>query len=65
MQVPGQWKAPSGDGEILLWPGVGEIQEQAIANQKLLGEAHAVRLSQINIAITEVDGMLDERREPA
>src|ERR1051325_7813866 len=45
MQVPGQWRAPSEDGEILLWPGVGEIQEQTIANQKLLGEAHAVRLN--------------------
>src|SRR3954463_11386506 len=45
MQLPGQWKAPSEDGQILLWPGVGEIQNQTIANQKLLGEAHSVRLN--------------------
>jgi hypothetical protein len=44
MTHPGQWKAPSEDGEVLIWPDVGEIQKQTLANQKLLGEAHGVRI---------------------
>jgi hypothetical protein len=45
MQLPAQWRAPSEDGEILIWPSVGEIQSHTLSNQKLLGEAHEVRLN--------------------
>src|SRR5215208_2747145 len=45
MQLPGQWRAPSEDGEVLIWPSRGEIQNHTVANQKLLNEAHAVRLN--------------------
>jgi hypothetical protein len=45
MQLPAQWRAPSEDGEVLIWPGVGEIQNHTLANQKLLNEAHTVRLN--------------------
>ncbi|HEV8292490.1 MAG TPA: hypothetical protein VGP94_11225 [Tepidisphaeraceae bacterium] len=45
MQLPAQWRAPSEDGEVLIWPSVGEIQNHTFANQKLLGEAHQVRLN--------------------
>src|SRR5258705_13232766 len=45
MQLPAQWRAPSEDGQILLWPSVGEIQNHTFANQKLFGEAHQVRLN--------------------
>jgi len=44
MRHPGQWKAPSEDGEVLIWPDVGEIQKETLANQKLLSEAHGVRI---------------------
>jgi len=44
MTHPGQWKAPSEDGEVLIWPDVGDIEKQTLANQKLLGEAHGVRI---------------------
>src|SRR5438874_566246 len=47
MRPKGEWKAPSGDGQILIWPGAKESQQQALANQKLLSEAHQVRLSGI------------------
>src|SRR3954462_8649168 len=45
MQLPAQWRAPSEDGEVLIWPSAGEIQNQTFANKKLLNEAHAVRLN--------------------
>jgi len=44
---PGQWKAPSEDGEILIWPDVGGIQRQTLENQKLLSQAHGVRIGGI------------------
>ena len=44
MRHPGEWKAPSEDGEVLIWPDVGEIHNQTLANQKLLSEAHSVRI---------------------
>ncbi|HEV8605978.1 MAG TPA: hypothetical protein VGQ99_11455 [Tepidisphaeraceae bacterium] len=47
MQLPGEWKAPSEDGEILIWPGPGEIQKNTLENQRLLGNAHGVRLGGI------------------
>ena len=45
MRLPDQLRAPSEDGQILLWPGVEETQKQTLANQKLLSSAHQVRLN--------------------
>jgi hypothetical protein len=42
-----QWKAPSGDGQLLIWPEPRTIQRQTLENQKLLSNAHQVRLQGI------------------
>jgi hypothetical protein len=49
MRHPGEWKAPSEDGEVLIWPSVGEIQKETLLNQKTLGEAHPVRIGGVPI----------------
>ena len=38
------WKAPSQDGEILLWPVAGQFFEDVRENQKQLRSADRVRI---------------------
>src|SRR5437867_1026115 len=52
MRPKAEWKAPSGDGQILIWPGARQSCQQALANQKLLSQANQVKLS--GVAMPEI-----------
>jgi hypothetical protein len=38
------WKAPSADGQLLIWPQASSILQQAVENGRLLNDADAVRV---------------------
>lgn len=44
------WKAPSDDGQILLWPDVPALLQQTRDNHHHLAETHAVRLAGIPLS---------------
>lgn len=46
------WKAPAGDGELLIWPDLAQMAADARANQSLLGGAHNSRL--LGVPVSEI-----------
>jgi hypothetical protein len=51
-----QWKAPTGDGEIVVWPEPQALVESVRENQRLLNGAHSARIA--NVPLPEL------RRDP-
>lgn len=47
-----QWKAPAGDGEILIWPDAPALIDSIIDNQKLLNGADGVSIA--NVPLSEL-----------
>lgn len=44
------WKAPSGDGDLLLWPEPAELLAQTLDNRRRLAAADATRLLGVSLA---------------
>ena len=42
-----RWKAPAADGELLIWPAVGELLQQTRDNHQRLSTASSVRVQNI------------------
>ncbi len=49
LQRYSDWKAPSEDGQKLIWPEPGVIAQQAVQNAKLLGGADEVRVQGVSL----------------
>jgi len=49
--LPAEWKAPSEDGQLLIWPDAGQIIEQTRANHDYLAKSNA---SLMNLPLREL-----------